>query len=390
MATLQHVPVRLPADKVPTKRMVRDIIANFLTQEWPSVDPESLSMSHRVNFANAHCPVERPDNTNVASVEPLRVFIKFHEEPESTIEIFKHLVPRKEEEARLCHQFGQSEQRHGAKVHGFFQTEDGTLGRVDEFLDARNMEPEDVEDAEIRSDVAKAMANFSAMESSMPKKPVAAYYEAVIPGLQKYYKMEKLKALAKSGGVNMDDLVDYDFASRVKIVVDAMEAIKAKAGWCIHDVQFMNTMVKNHPWPEENRVALIDFELVMRNYRGFDIGGHFMQKMFKWFDEESKIVDCKEYSEDEKLHFCEEYAKEWNTVTGDADTGEQVFREAEYGYLLAISFDIHNMLWFMAKSDGQDPLDLKGLNKLYNDFVGQYKKLGLDAVQKAAEGNSPH
>lgn len=308
----------------------------------------------------------------------LRVFIKFHEKPEVNIEIFKHLAPRKEQEALLCHEFGQSESGHGAKVHGFFQTEDGTLGRIDEFLDARNMEPEDVEDAEIRADIAKAMANFSAMKSSVPKTPVAAYYDAVVPGLQKYHKLEKLKALAKEGGVSMDSLVDYDFASRVKIVVDAMEAVKAKAGWCIHDVQFMNTMVKNHPRPNKNKVALIDFELVMRNYRGFDIGGHFMQKMFKWFDEESKIVDCRKYSDDEKRHFCDEYAKEWNRVTGDADTGEQVLQEAEYGYMLAITFDIHNMLWFMAKVDAKDPLDLEGLNKLYDEFAGQYRKLGLE------------
>ncbi|KFY32352.1 hypothetical protein V493_00279 [Pseudogymnoascus sp. VKM F-4281 (FW-2241)] len=165
------------------------------------------------------------------------------------------------------------------------------------------MEPEDAEDAEIRADIAKAMANFSAMESSVPKTPVAAYYDAVVPGLQKYHKLEKLKALANEGGVSMDSLVDYDFASRVKIVVDAMEAVKAKSGWCIHDVQFMNTMVKNHPRPNKNKVALIDFELVMRNYRGLDIGGHFMQKMFRWFDEESKIVDCGKYSDDEKRHF---------------------------------------------------------------------------------------
>ncbi|KAK6075856.1 hypothetical protein SCUP515_05677 [Seiridium cupressi] len=379
MATLKSVPVRLPADKVPTKRMVRDIIGTFLTQEWPSVNLESLQMSHRVNFANAHCPVERPNTTNDASIEPLRVFIKFHEKPEIDIEIFKHLAPRKDQEALLCHDFGQSESGHGAKVHGFFQTEDGTLGRVDEFLDARNMEPEDVEDGAIRADIAKAMANFSAMESSVPGTPVAAYYDAMVPGLQKYHKLEKLKALGKEGGVSMDSLVDYDFASRVRIVVDAMEAIKAKAGWCIHDVQFMNTMVKNHPQPYESKVALIDFELVMRNYRGFDIGGHFMQKMFKWFDEKSKIADCRKYSDVEKRHFCDEYAKEWNRVTGDADTGEQVLREAEYGYMLAITFDIHNMLWYMAKEDDKDPLNLEALNKLYDEFSGQYRKLGLES-----------
>ena len=375
MASLKRIPVRLPADKIPTKRMVRDIVGAFLTQEWSSIDPENLQMSYQANFNNAHCTVERPMPLSGISAEPLKVFIKFLDESKSGIDIFEHLAPRKEQEALLCHEYSLS--GLGVKVHGFFQTEDGMKGRIDEFLDARNLEPEDVEDAAIRADIAIAMANFHAMEMTLPSKAVAVYYDAVVPGLQKYHGMGKLKALGKEGGVDVDGLVDYDFASRVKIVVDAMEAIGAKASWCIHDVQFMNTMVKNHPQPGESRVTLIDFEMVMRNYRGFDIGGHFMQKLFKWFDEESKVVDCRKYTDDEKRHFCQNYAKEWNRVTGDSDTGEQVFLESEYGYMLAITFDIHNMLWFMSKTDDKDPLSLDGLNKLFDEFTGQYHKLGL-------------
>ena len=375
MASLKHVPVTLPADKVPTKCMVRDIIGTFLPLEWSLADPEGLQMSYQTDFTNAHCIVERSMPDSGIAVEPLKVFIKFLDESGIKIEIFKHLTPRKDQEAILCHEY--SLLGLGAKVHGFFRTEDGMMGRIDEFLDARNLEPRDVEDAAIRADVAKSMANFHALETSLPNKSVAAYYDAVVPGLQKYHKMEKLKALGKEGGVAVDGLVDYDFAWRVKIVTDAMEAVEAKVGWCIHDVQFMNTMVKNHPQPGESRVALVDFEFVMRNYRGFDIGGHFMQKMFKWFDEESKIASCRKYTEDEKRDFCDHYAKEWNRATGDSDTKEQILLESEYGYMLAITFDVHNMLWFMNEKEDRDPLNLEGLNKLFDEFAVQYRNLGL-------------
>ncbi|CAM0140879.1 unnamed protein product [Umbelopsis sp. WA50703] len=115
----------------------------------------------------------------------------------------------------------------------------------------------------------------------------------------------------------------------------------------------------------------------MHNYRAFDIGGHFMQKMFKWFDEESRIAGCMKYTEEEKRHFCDEYSRQWNKLTGDSDTGEQVFLESEYGYLLAITFDIHNMLCFMDEEGDKDPLNLLGLNKLFDEFVDQYAKLNL-------------
>ncbi|KAK9321155.1 kinase-like domain-containing protein [Lipomyces orientalis] len=376
MAMLTPVSVSLPEDKVPTKKMVRDIIGTFLTKEWPSVDPETLIMSYHASFANAHCPVERPKPATGAPVETLKVFIKFHKETGGDIEIFKHLAPSKHEEALLCYEYGRS--GLGAKVYGFFKTQDGTLGRIDEFLDARNMEPEDVEDAVIRADVAKGLATFHAMKTSLKKKAVEPYYEAVINGLKKYHKMDKLKALGKEGGVSVDNLVDYNFGARLRKVVDKLESIGGKAGWCIHDVQFMNVLVKNDSKEGESKVVLIDFEFVMQNYRAFDIGGHFMQKMFKWFDEESKIANCKKYTEEEKRHFCEEYARQWNKLTGDADTGDQVFLESEYGYMLAITFDIHNMLWFMSEEDDKDPLNLLGLNKLFDEFVDQYAKLELE------------
>lgn len=332
-------------------------------------------MTYQSDFTNAHCIVERPMLECGNFVEPLKVFIKFLDGYETGIDIFKHLIPQKDQEVILCHEY--SLLGLGAKVYGFFQTEDGMMGRIDEFLDARNLQPEDVEDPAIRMDVAKAMASFHALETSLAKKPVTAYYDTLIPGLQKYHKMEKLKTLARQGGVPIDDLVDYDFAWRVEAVTEAMEAIGAKAGWCIHDVQFMNTMVKNHPQAGESRVALIDFEFVIRNYRGFDIGGHFMQKLFKWFDKQSKIASCRKYTEDEKQDFCYHYARDWNSVTGDVDSTEQVLLESEYGYLLAITFDIHNMLWFMCETNDKDPLNLKGLNKLFDEFTDQYRKLGL-------------
>lgn len=377
MATLTPVPVTLREDEIPGKQSIRDIIGTFLTKEWRFVDPETLSISYHPSFANAHCPVERPHPTTGVPAEPLKVFIKFHKSTTGCLEIFNSLVPSKQEEAILCHEYGQS--GLGAKVFGFFQTQDGTLGRIDEFLDARNMEPGDVEDPSIRADVASGMATFHVLQTSLEKKTVGEYYDAVFNGLRTYHGMSKLKKLGREGAVNMDDLVDYDFASRLKKIVRRLEEIGGKTGWCIHDVQFMNTMIKNAP-EEGSKVVLIDFEFVMQNYRAFDIGGHFMQKMFKWFDEENKIANCKKYTEDEKRHFCQVYAAQWNKLTGDSDTGAQVFLESEYGYMLAITFDIHNMLCFMEAEDDKDPLNLLGLRKLFDEFMGQYIKLGLEGI----------
>ncbi|PFH61326.1 hypothetical protein XA68_17628 [Ophiocordyceps unilateralis] len=370
------IPVRLEAGKAPTKQTARDIVGAFLTKEWTSVDPQTLIVSYHDSFTNAHCVVERPHPSSRAPAEPLKVFIKFHRPGFGALEAFRHLLPTKLEEARVCDMYSQN--GSGAKVHGFFQAQDGTLGRVDEFLEARNMEPEDIEEPVIRTDVARALATFHVMQAPLEKRPVEAYFKAVIRGLDTYHQMDKLKRLGHQSGISIDSLVDYPFGVKLRKVADKLEAMKAKTGWCIHDVQFMNTMVKHDIRHGESRVALIDFEVVFWNYRAFDIGGHFMQKMFKWFDAESKIARCNRYTDAEKRHFCDAYARRWNALTGDADSGDQVFVEAEYGYLLAIAFDVHNMLSFMCEENGTDPLDLLGLNKLFAEFVEQYERLGLE------------
>ncbi|KAJ5802867.1 choline/ethanolamine kinase [Penicillium pulvis] len=354
MVTCTSIPVVIPEDGLPTKAMIKDIVGAFLTKEWSNMDPETLVVTYNTGYANTNCVVERPRPKGDTHAEPLKVFLKINGELDGEIEVFKDLVPNKHEEAQLCYDYGQS--GLGAKVYGFFQTQDGAFGRVDEFLDARNLEPEDVEDANIRADVARGQAAFHAMATQREKKLVETYYDIITRDLAKYHKMEKLKRLANEAGVSID----------------------RKKGWCIHDVQFMNVLVKNSPKPGESKIILIDFEFVFQNYRAFDIGGHFLQKMFQWFDDETKIAKCRPYTEEEKIHFCEEYAMRWDETTGDSDTGQQVFMESELGVMLAITFEIHNMLCFMDQGDAKEPLELLGLKKLFEEFVNQYKRLGLE------------
>ncbi|KAL1884970.1 hypothetical protein Plec18167_001627 [Paecilomyces lecythidis] len=377
MVICTSVPVVIPKDGSLTKVTIKDIVGTFLTNEWPNIDPEQLTVTHNTGYANVNCVVERPRPKDYIHSEPLKVFLKIYGELDGEIEVFKHLVPNKHEETQLCFDYGQS--GLGAKVYGFFQTQNGILGRVDEFLDARNLEPEDVEDMNIRADIARGLAVFHTMTTQLEKKPIQSYYDTVTRELAKYHHMDKLKTLANEGGVSMDHLVDYDFGSRLRRVTDKLESIGGKKGWCIHDFQFMNVMVKNNPMQGESKIVLLDFEFVFQNYRALDIGEHFVQKIFQWFDEESKIANCRPYIEEEKRHFCEEYARQWNEKTGDSDTGEQVFAESELGVLLAITFEIHNMLCFMDQDNDKDPLNILALNKLFEEFLSQYKRLELES-----------
>lgn len=374
MITIQTLNIALPEDGVPTNQIARDIIATFLTQEWPQQDPESLTVNYSTSFTNPSCVVTRPRPSH-SHVEPLKLFIKFQRPDSQGIPGLERFSPTKEEEALLMCEYSRS--GLGAQVYGLFQTGDGTIGRIDEFIDGRHLEPEDVEDPAIRADIAKSLATFHSLQVPLVKTEVSQYYETIHHGLRTYHKSEKLKALVKDNGMDISDLVDYDFVSRCQEVLSQMHRINAQAGWCLHDVQFMNVLVRNAPNPDECKTRLIDFELAFWNFRAFDIGAHYMHKMFKWLDPLDKLTGCRPYSYDEKRHLCDVYAQHWTERTGEPCTGEQVFEEAELAFMLAIAFDTHNMLWFMdARIDDKEALAMvPAMKMLLKYFKDQYKKM---------------
>jgi choline kinase len=373
MITLQALKITLPEDKVPTNQIARDIIATFLTQEWPQQDPESLTVTYSTSFTNPSCVVTRPRPSH-PHIEPLKLFIKFQRPGGEGIPGLERFAPTKEEEALLMCEYSRF--GLGAQVYGLFQTGDGTIGRIDEFINGRHLEPEDVEDPAIRAEIAKSFATFHSLQVPLVKTEVSQYYESIHRGLRTYHKSDKLKAFAKENGTDISDLVDFDFVSCCQEVLSRMHRIDARAGWCIHDVQFMNVLVRNAPNPGECKIRLIDFELAFWNYRAFDIGAHYMHKMFKWFDPVDKLTRCRPYSYDEKRHFCDVYAQHWTERTGESCAGEQIFKEAELAFMLAIAFDTHNMLWFMdARIDDKEALAMvPAMKMLLTCFKDQYER----------------
>ncbi|KAJ6784257.1 hypothetical protein PWT90_10535 [Aphanocladium album] len=379
MATCVQIPVTIPADGTLSNATLHSIIATFLPQEWPSVDPSTLIVTHHTGYANTNCVVERPSTRTTTAVEPRKVFVKVNGELDGEIAVFKHLAPDKIQEAQLCQEYGRT--GRGPRMYGFFQTQDGAYGRVDEFLEARNLTARDVEDESVREDVARAQAAFHAMKTTRERRPVEEYYAALTGALERYRGMDKLKKLGGGVGVNIDDIIDYNFVSRIRRITSRLDAIGAKKGWCIHDVQYMNTMLRasSSLLPGQHRAVLIDYEFVFCNYRGVDIGGHFLHKLFRWFDDDSKLTRARPYAEDEKRHYCGVYAAQWREETGeDDDEGSKVLEEAELGYMLAIAFEVHNMYNFMVEEGEEDEKELEALRVLFAEFVRQYEGLGLE------------
>lgn len=376
MVTCTQIPITIPPDGSLSNNTIHALISAILPLEWPSVDPSTLLVTRQTGHANTNCIVSRPA-PSTTTTEPLAVFLKINGPLDGEIAVFAHLVPDKHQEAQLCHELGRS--GRGPRLYGFFQTADGAYGRVDEFLEARTLTAADVEDEGVRVDVARAQAAFHAQRTARERKPVAAYYDALTGSLARFRGMDRLKSLGRAAGVPIDDVVEYDFVSRIGRVTAALDRMGAKTGWCIHDVQYGNTLLRTTT--TQPRAVLIDYEFVFANYRGVDVGGHFLHKLLQWFgdgDGASKLTGARPYAADEKRHYCEAYAAQWTQDTGEMETGETVLREAALGYVLAAAFEVHNILHFLEDEGEEDASEMEALRMLFGEFVREYEGVGLE------------
>lgn len=358
---------------------IRDLVGAIFPGEWASADPALLTITRTAGYANTNYIVKRPVTESSSCVEPVSVFVKLHGCGLGNLAVFEKHVPSKLDEARLCESAAEL-QGLCAKPYGLLTSKaNNRTVRVDEVLDARCLFPADVEDARIRADIAASFAALHTIQVAGTWEKSDESFCGIMAryGFNNDSSWKRLEAASVEAGVQMTDLIKCDFPTKIRQIEAKLDLIRAKRTHCIHDVQFMNVLVKNHPQPGENSIYLIDYEFAALNYRGFDIGGHFMQKNFQWYAE-TQIADCRPYTRSEKQHFCAEYAKRWNEIMGDNDTAEQVLAEADLGYLLAISFDLHNMAMCIDIEGSKEVSNLLAFNKLYVMFMEEWNKQELE------------
>lgn len=86
--------------------------------------------------------------------------------------------------------------------------------------------------------VAREFAVFQTPETKPEKKSVELYYDTAPRELAKYHKMNKLKRLAHEGGVGINQRVNYDFASKIKSVIDQLQSIGGEKKRIVHPRRF--------------------------------------------------------------------------------------------------------------------------------------------------------
>jgi thiamine kinase-like enzyme len=141
------------------------------------------------------------------------------------------------------------------------------------------------------------------------------------------------------------------------------------------DTNFLNVLVRpasaidsgdddDNDSDNDNRVVLIDYETVSYSYRGFDIGGHFSERMYSYSKPDSQLTGYSAPDVAEQKAFCEAYLRELRALGVEErdDTVDQLLLEARIGRLWHSLFV--NMMCTVFDEVELDPVFLEALGHM--------------------------
>ena len=302
----------------------------------------------------------------------------FNKEIDGLVQINSPLV-----QAMICYE--QSRRGWGPKLYGLFEK-----GRIEEFIHCRTLKHEEAFIPEINKDIAKALARFHSLK--LPIKQEIYYLDRATCsswdekrediGLFLESSKEETDAVK-----NMKLLYDFPMHQEQTWLESVRSKIRQRKAFCTFDPNYLNKLVRNEKPcdPNATRVLLIDYDLSAYSHRGYDIGGHFVLRMFDWSgrgDKSNEKISGQPYpSESERMEFLSAYLEESEKLLDDFDKNsidslEQLTLEADFSvfvYLLSLlgfASKVHTLL----DDQPQMPTLIRPAITLYNDLKKKFIK----------------
>ena len=311
------------------------LVSSFFPLEWGTSSPADVHLKQITGgFVNRLYLLSR---SSTASSEPPRILIRLLglgpdiEEPTDSPTNLSS-----SEQALVYYEMGR--RGWGPKLYGVFKG-----GRLEEWIDAHTMTPEEAGRDDTRRDMAKEYARFHSIDLPLRK----TNFEQVIPHLKATARKGKETATIfrvsgmpqKQAFGNALDLTDW--AAELDWVESLFKRYDCKTSLALGDANYLNVLVKNYE--SECRVMLIDYETATYGYRGIDIGGHFTERQYAWSAPQSQLTGCPLPSTEEERSLCQSYLDEMvelGVEMDERDTLDHLWLEAKIGQLYQILFSV--------------------------------------------------
>lgn len=235
--------------------------------------------------------------------------------------------------------YEQSVRGWGPKLYGLFEG-----GRVEEFVDCHTLTPEEAFTPHLSKDVAKAYARFHSLDLPISRKDfdVLSQILSSVEGNKK-----ELREFLSSGKINEQELLmsfqrlhDFPLEEEIKWLQSIHPKIKQRIVLCTMDPNYPNRLVRKQKATDADatQVVIIDFDATRYFPRGFDFGGHFVNRMFNWACKETKLSGQQYPSQADRVTFLSAYLEVSKKLLADFDESsldslENVMLEADVSAL---------------------------------------------------------
>lgn len=223
----------------------------------------------------------------------------------------------KNSEAEECViSYEMSQRGLGPKVYGIFPA-----GRIEQFIDSHHLTPGELEtDVTIIRDVAVAYAQFHATSSLPLRKPGMKVWPSNIKLLRQFELMKddfrRCQEL-RDMGIDTEKISSHDLIEECMWLKKITSVIMKRLVFAHFDNNFCNILIRNDV-NQKSRVVMIDYEVSNYNFRGYDIGSVFFNKM--WAPDTKNMISGSSYPDEDQMRiFIQEYLRESKILLDDFD-----------------------------------------------------------------------
>lgn len=241
----------------------------------------------------------------------------------------------------------------GPKLLGVF---DG--GRVEEFIPSHRLTEIDLLEQNLSLELARKLARFHSLHLPVPKQKRDLLYMSAI--YQDEYEKEKLMKIIKDFSLNPDgcSFLDEDYHIEHAFLRSFESKVGGRLVLCHGDLNKNNILVRDTPDSFNERIMLIDYELAAIDFRGVDLAGLLLGRIYEMNDNGVFLPVCDYPDDNYRRMIVTEYLKETkklNYFEFDAngiDSVEHVMLEVDFFVMYGLQFYIG----FMKKMTNNDVL----------------------------------
>ncbi|KAL3841912.1 hypothetical protein ACJMK2_020001 [Sinanodonta woodiana] len=165
-----------------------------------------------------------------------------------------------------------SEKKMGPKLYGM-----NTEGRIEEYIPSRCLTTVELQNPTISREIARKLAGIHALDMPLCKEP-----RWLFDTLESWL-MDAVKLLknANKKDVLLQKLLSYELDDEYKVFLEIISNVKSRVNCPVvfahNDLQEGNILYNEHSADNSNMLTVIDLEYCAYNYRGYDLGNHFIE-----------------------------------------------------------------------------------------------------------------